>query len=82
MNTSVMIFYLLIINNCSVSLWRERGVLVGMRISMYQTRDSVNNALYVKAILEQVGTVVIPLKERYSILSILGPETVCLCTKP
>ena len=23
-----------------------------MRISMYQTRDSVNNALYVKAILE------------------------------
>ena len=36
----------------SLSLWRERGVLVGMRISMYQTRDSVNNALYVKAILE------------------------------
>ena len=31
---------------------RERGVLVDMRISMYQTRDSVNNALHVKAILE------------------------------
>ena len=52
MNTSVMLFLRLIINNCSVSLWRERGVLVGMRISMYQTRDSENNALYVKAILE------------------------------
>ena len=25
-----------------------------MRISMYQTHDSVNNALYVKAILDQV----------------------------
>ena len=30
MNTSVILLQCLIINNCSVSLWRERGVLVGM----------------------------------------------------
>ena len=30
-----------------------------MRISMNQTRDSVNNALYVKAILEQADQAVV-----------------------
>ena len=44
---------------------RFTWVLVGMRISMYQTRDSVNNASYVKAISEHVEVFLLWLKEDY-----------------